>query len=153
MTNYMDESMGAIADAMKAKGMWDDTLIIFTSDNGGPVYEPGSANNYPLKGGKYTDWEGGVRVNTFISGGFVPAARRGTVHSGVVSVADWYGLACELAGVDQEDMAAAEANKWLGQQGLPLLKPVDSVPQWQHIMDGTNGRPDALYLSNKAVLK
>jgi len=153
MTSYMDDSMGAIADAMKAKGMWDDTLIIFTSDNGGPIYEPGAANNYPLKGGKYTDWEGGVRVNTFISGGFVPEARRGTVHSGVVSVADWYGLACELAGVDQEDTAAAEANKWLEEQGLPLLKPVDSVPQWQHIVDGTNGRPDALYLSNKAVLK
>jgi len=44
-------------------------------------------------------------------------------------------------------------NKWLEEQGLPLLKPVDRGPQWQHIVDGTNGRPDALYLSNKAVLK
>eukprot|EP00959_Pyramimonas_sp_CCMP1952_P126523 2646350-Pyramimonas_sp.AAC.1 len=73
---------------MKTKGMWDNTLVIFTSDNGGPIYEPGAANNYPLKGGKYSDWEGGIRTNAFVSGGFVPAARRGSVHSGVVSIAD-----------------------------------------------------------------
>ena len=29
-------------------------------------------NNYPLKGGKITDWQGGVRVNAFVSGGYLP---------------------------------------------------------------------------------
>jgi len=83
----------------------------------------------------------------------VPEARRGSTHAGVVSIADWYGLVCELAGVDQHDATAAKANGWLEEQGLPLLHPVDSVPQWRHIVDGTNGRPDTLYVSNKAVLK
>ncbi|CAK0817376.1 unnamed protein product [Prorocentrum cordatum] len=153
MVLYLDETIGAVVDAMKTKGMWDNTLVIFTSDNGGPIYEPGAANNYPLKGGKYSDWEGGIRTNAFVSGGFVPAARRGSVHSGVVSIADWYGTVAALAGVSQEDKAAEDANVWLKEKGLPLLPPVDSVAQWQHIVSGTNGRPDTLYVSNKAVLK
>jgi len=153
MTLYLDDTVGELVKAMKAKGMWDNTLVIFTTDNGGPIYEPGSANNYPLKGGKYSDWEGGIRTNAFVSGGFVPVARRGSKHSGVVSIADWYGVVSELAGVEQEDTAADEANKWLAKMRLPLLKPVDSVPQWKHIVEGTDGRPDTLYISNKAVLK
>ena len=48
--------------------MYDNTLIIFTSDNGGPIYEPGAASNHPLRGSKYNDWEGGVRTNAFVSG-------------------------------------------------------------------------------------
>ena len=44
----------------KRKGMWDDLLIVFSADNGGPIYNNGSAgaNNYPLKGGKMNNWEG-----------------------------------------------------------------------------------------------
>ena len=57
-----------------------------------PLYLPGCANNYPLKGGKYSDWEGGVRTASFLSGGYVPAARRGATYSGLVSVADWYAV-------------------------------------------------------------
>ena len=48
--------------------MYDNTLIIFTSDNGGPIYEPGAASNHPLRGSKYNDWEGGVRTNAWVSG-------------------------------------------------------------------------------------
>ena len=70
----------------KEKKMWDNTLVVFTTDNGGPIYEPGSSNNYPLRGGKYSDFEGGVRTTTFISGGYIPKDRRGTVHKGVVSL-------------------------------------------------------------------
>jgi len=153
MVNYLDDNVGAIVKAMKDKGMWDNTFVIFTSDNGGPIYEPGSANNYPLKGGKYSDWQGGIRTNAFISGGIIPKERRGQKHEGVVSIADWYGVVSELAGVDAADRKAEKANEWLEKKGLPLLKPVDVVPQWQHMMDGTNGRPDTLYVSNKAVLK
>lgn len=153
MTLYLDDTVGELVKAMKDKGLWENTLVIFTSDNGGPIYEPGSANNFPLKGGKYSDWEGGVRTNAFVSGGFVPSARRGSTHSGVISIADWYGVVAELAGIDQEDKAAISANEQLAKLGLPLLKPVDSVPQWKHVVEGTNGRPDTLYISNKAVLK
>jgi len=148
----MDEAIGEVVNAIKAKGMWDNTLVVFSSDNGGPVYEPGSANNHPLKGGKYSDWEGGVRVNAWVSGGFVPKAKRGSTYSGVMSIADWYGTFCELAGVDATDHASAKANEWLKEKNLPLLPPVDSVPMWGFLMNGTNGRP-TLHLSAQAVLQ
>ena len=130
--------------------------MVFTTDNGGPIYEPGSANNYPLRGGKYSDFEGGVRTTTFISGGYVPVERRGQVHSGVVSVADWYTIFSELAGVEPEDSKALEANKWLKQQGLSLLAPVDGKKgQLEAIFSGTSGPRalEPLFLSSTALLE
>ena len=59
-------------------GMWNNTLLVFASDNGGPVYNNGTpgASNYPLKGGKMSNWEGGIRVAAFVSGGAVPSNKR-----------------------------------------------------------------------------
>jgi len=152
MAAYMDEAIGEMVKALQAKQMWDDTLLIFTSDNGGPIYSPGSSNNHPLKGGKYSDWEGGIRTNTFVSGGFVPKEKRGAKHEGIVSVADWYGTLCNLAGVDMKDERSEAANGFLKEHGLPLLHQVESVDQWGHILAGTNGRPDAFHVSAQVVM-
>ncbi|CAE7803063.1 Arsb [Symbiodinium sp. CCMP2592] len=135
MTMYLDDTIKNLTDALKSKGMWDNTLLVFTTDNGGPIYEPGSANNYPLRGGKYSDFEGGVRTNTFISGGFIPESSRGRIHNGIVSIADWYTIFSELAGVDPKDDAAEAANVWLKSRGLSTLAPVD----------GKNGMLDAIF--------
>ena len=99
MTHYMDDVVGQLVAALKAKAMWEATLVLFTSDNGGPIYYPGSASNHPLRGGKLDDWEGGVRVNAFLSGGFLPAASRGTRLDALMHIADWYATFCALAGV------------------------------------------------------
>ncbi len=91
MVTYMDEAVGEMEAVLKKKGMWDKTLLVFISDNGGPIYVPGNGNNFPLKGGKNSDWEGGVRTVAFVSGGFVPEVNRGAVYGGVISIADWQG--------------------------------------------------------------
>ena len=72
----MDDTIKNLTTALKDKGMWENTLVVFTTDNGGPIYEPGSSNNYPLRGGKYSDFEGGVRTTTFMSGGYIPKETR-----------------------------------------------------------------------------
>lgn len=153
MVLFMDETVAAIVAALKDKHMWDRTLLIFASDNGGPVYEPGAANNHPLRGGKFSDFEGGIRGNAFVSGGFVPGDRRGTRFKGIVSIADWYATFSEIAGVDATDTRAAEANKWLQRHNLPTLPAIDSIAQWGHILNGSNGRTGALHISENTVLR
>ena len=97
--------------AIKAKGLWENMVVVFSTDNGGPIYNNGSAgaNNYPLKGGKMNNWEGGIRGNGFISGGFLPASNRGVKYEGLVTVWDNYATFCMLAGVDPTDHRAALA--------------------------------------------
>ena len=57
----LDEEMNRVLDAVDRLGVSDDTLIIFMSDNGGALYTH-AADNRPLQGGKFTLFEGGVRV-------------------------------------------------------------------------------------------
>jgi arylsulfatase A-like enzyme len=58
MIQQMDEGIGWIMDALRAKGVADETLVVFTSDNGGERY----SDNWPLVGGKMDLTEGGIRV-------------------------------------------------------------------------------------------
>ncbi|CAE7236787.1 Arsb, partial [Symbiodinium sp. KB8] len=150
---YSDLVMGKLVDALKEKGMYEDTLVVYISDNGGGTHLRAGANNYPLKGGRFNEWEGGIRTNAFISGGFVPLHHRGSSFHGVIHIADWYPTLCSLAGVSHFDEAASEANERLRQLGLPLLGPVDGRPQMEHILAGSNGRADALHLSKRSLLK
>ncbi len=57
----LDESVTRVLDALDRTGVADDTLVIFLSDNGGALYTH-AADNRPLQGGKFTLFEGGVRV-------------------------------------------------------------------------------------------
>merc|ERR1712050_528680 len=80
----------------------------------------GGASNHPLRGGKTGDFEGGIRVTSFVSGGFIPLTMRGKRLDSYIHVSDWYGTFCAIAGVPVKD-DVAENN------GLPA---VDSVNQW-----------------------
>lgn len=60
--SLLDAVIGNITTALKTQGLWDETLITFTSDNGGPlILDESGSNNAPLRGGKYSDFEGGIR--------------------------------------------------------------------------------------------
>ena len=58
MIHHMDEGIGWVIDALKKTGQLDNTLIVFTSDNGGERF----SDNWPLVGGKMDLTEGGIRV-------------------------------------------------------------------------------------------
>lgn len=70
MLTATDEGLGKVIEAYKNTGLWNDTLVIFTTDNGGPTTIGCStgASNYPKRGGKCTLWEGGCTGDGFISG-------------------------------------------------------------------------------------
>lgn len=65
-------------------------------------------------------FQGGIRVNAFVTGGLVPADKRGTKQDGLMAAWDWYSTYAHLAGVDPTDHKAAAA-------GLP---PIDSYNLW-----------------------
>jgi arylsulfatase A-like enzyme len=58
MIHHMDEGIGEVLDALRATGRLDNTLVVFTSDNGGERF----SDNWPLVGGKMDLTEGGIRV-------------------------------------------------------------------------------------------
>jgi arylsulfatase A-like enzyme len=58
MIHHMDEGIGWVMDALRRRGLADDTLVVFTSDNGGERF----SDNWPLVGGKMDLTEGGIRV-------------------------------------------------------------------------------------------
>ena len=88
------------------------SVFVMSADNGGPSgSDADDANNYPLRGGKYSDFEGGVRVSSVVAGGRVPASMRGAVLAGVdsyVHLVDWYATFCALAGLDAADDDAVD---------------------------------------------
>lgn len=128
MVYCMDGGVGNVTSALKKKGMWDNTLIVFFSDNGGRTDTNFGANNFPLRGQKFTDFEGGVRGLAFVTGGLIPEHRRGTMESGLMHVADWYATFCKFAGCDPSDPAKSDS----GQNPPPDVDSVDQVWTLMH---------------------
>ena len=64
----MDEVIGDLVKSLKDSGMYDNSVIIFSSDNGaaGNAHGAAAGSNYPLRGNKGTYYEGGVRVPAFV---------------------------------------------------------------------------------------
>lgn len=130
MVGFADDALGTLVDSLKSKGMYENTLVVFTSDNGGPVYSGGAAgaNNYPLRGGKMSNFEGGIRTPAVVSGGWVDPAVRGTTLDGYVTLWDWYATLSSVAGVENvTDSRAALA-------GLPPLDSVDHSDYFRGIV-------------------
>eukprot|EP01084_Bolivina_argentea_P042851 78987_1 len=131
MSLFEDGLIANVTKALKANGMWDNTLLIITSDNGGPSGSDGSAaNNSPLRGGKYSDFQGGIMVVAMVSGGYLPQNRRGKTINGTFHIADWYSTILKgIIGIDPTDKRAEAA-------GLP---PIDSINMWDYLLsDGSN---------------
>jgi len=66
MTRALDRSVGRVVAALEEQGLADNTIVIFTSDNGGAGYVGLADINAPFRGWKITHFEGGIRVPLFI---------------------------------------------------------------------------------------
>jgi arylsulfatase A-like enzyme len=71
MLTAADESIANVTRALQEHGLWDNTLVVLTTDNGGPTAVcavQGSSNKPPRRGGKCTVWEGGTTGDALVSG-------------------------------------------------------------------------------------
>jgi arylsulfatase A-like enzyme len=97
MIETMDDAVGIVLDALDAHGLADNTIVCFTSDNGGVSSgDAFSTSNLPLRGGKGRQWEGGIRVPAYIRG---PGVADGLVTRTPLTGADWYPTLLDLAGL------------------------------------------------------
>jgi len=93
MIRQMDEGIGRVLDALDAGGLDQDTLVVFTSDNGGERF----SDNWPLVGGKMDLTEGGIRVPCIARWPKVIAA--GSVSAQHHLTMDWTATMLAAAGV------------------------------------------------------
>lgn len=116
MMRAVDASLANVTAAYKRLGVWDRTVIIMSTDNGGNTDTGGS--NAPLRGNKATSYEGGVRGVGWVGGGLV-ALQRAAVSMAMIHVSDWYptivhGIAGLAVGIEAD--------------GHPALDGVDAWP-------------------------
>jgi len=160
MVTFVDHTLGNIITELNKRHMWENTILLFTSDNGGPIYAGknpwsfGGANNYPLRGGKTSDWEGGHRAIAFLAGGVVEKQARTTTLgkslNGSISISDWYTTFAKLAGI--ENVTALE-NKHADSMQVPH---VDGKDQWPYLMGQVASSPrehHGFLLSNTSYVK
>jgi arylsulfatase A-like enzyme len=132
----MDDAVGLVLDELKKSGLDKHTIVIFTSDNGGVVSGDNySTSNAPLRGGKGTQWEGGIREPYFISVPWMKIA--GKKCDIPVSGVDFYPTILDLA-----DLPLKPDQHQDGISILPLLKgePVaDRALIWHYPHYGNQG--------------
>jgi arylsulfatase A-like enzyme len=116
MVTAMDEMVGKIVAAVDASGQRKNTLFIFASDNGG--FAPHKiTSNGPLRGGKFTLYEGGVHTCAFAT--WDGHIKPGSSVNALMHIVDWYPTLINLAGGSL-------------QQKLPL----DGKDMWPSITEG-----------------
>jgi arylsulfatase A-like enzyme len=99
MLTAMDDAIGAVLAKLREHKLEENTLVLFTADNGGPE-AVNSSDNGPLRGAKAQTWEGGIRVPFFAQWkGVLPA---GKVYDQPVIQLDFHTTALVAAGVKPE---------------------------------------------------
>jgi arylsulfatase A-like enzyme len=107
MVEVMDDGIGVVLDKLEALGLRDDTVIIFTGDNGGWMYSwiaedlAVPTDNHPSRAGKACIWDGGTRVPFIVEWpGVVPP---GTTSDDLVNNLDIYATILDITGVEAYD--------------------------------------------------
>lgn len=115
---HLDQSVGAVVDALAQQKVLSNTIIIFSTDNGGPAagFNLNAASNFPLRGVKNTLWEGGVRGAGFIWSPLLKS--RQIVSDQTMHISDWLPTLLHAAGGNSS-----------------LLKNIDGINMWDALSD------------------
>ncbi|MEM1326237.1 MAG: sulfatase [Bacteroidota bacterium] len=136
LVETMDDAVGVVLKALDALGLAENTIVIFTSDNGGVAAgDDFSTTNLPLRGGKGYQYEGGIREPFFIK---APGVKAGQTCATPVIATDFYPTILEMIGA-----AIPEATQLDAISLVPLLKENKTVADrpfiWHYPHYGNQG--------------
>ncbi|ETO17058.1 hypothetical protein RFI_20276 [Reticulomyxa filosa] len=127
MLSCEDEGIGNVTSALARNQLLDNTIIVFTSDNGGPTTTSDGigSRNWPLRGGKHSIWEGGTRiVGVFwASENILPKSLHNTTYDNLMHAADWMPTLLDGIGLDWNNLDIQ----------------FDGVSQWGGLIGTQNG--------------
>jgi len=106
--SQVDDTIKAVVEALKSKGMYDESVIIMQSDNGG---EFNAGENYPLRGSKCSVYEAGVRTPAFFHSPLGTA--KGIKHDGLFHISDWHATILALSGMDASGLDGVDQSDML----------------------------------------
>ncbi|CAN7937131.1 unnamed protein product, partial [Ixodes hexagonus] len=144
LLSALDESVGALFEALGERGMINDTVIVLTSDNGAGVTTQFSSygSSEPMRGQKGTAWEGGVHVPAIVWGS-VFAEQRGVVVDDLFHVSDWLPTFYQLAGGDPSKLGkidgVSQLNVLMHREKSPrteILVAIEQVENFSALIDG-----------------
>jgi arylsulfatase A-like enzyme len=113
MIHHMDEGIGRVLGALDDSGIARDTVVVFTSDNGGERF----SDNWPLVGGKMDLMEGGIRVPYVVR--WPARAPAATVTEQLAITMDWVPTFLEAAGASMHPDYPSDGISLVRQLGDP----------------------------------
>jgi len=121
----LDSGVGAVVDALKSSGLYENSVVVFSTDNGGGVQR---SSNLPLRGDKEQVYEGGVRGVGFVSS---PRLRKpARENDKLMFITDWFSTFLSLAGISDQ-----------------IPTDVDSFDMWKTISKGGRSPRDEIVLN------
>lgn len=104
MMVHLDRSVGAVVEALERTQMLANTIVVFSTDNGGAAagFNINAASNWPLRGVKNTLWEGGVRGAAFVWSPRLVSSNGGRVAEQKMHIMDWLPTLYRAAGGNVE---------------------------------------------------
>ncbi|CAK9825521.1 Arylsulfatase B [Anthophora retusa] len=104
VVSKLDQSVGEVMDALRSRGILENSIVVFMSDNGAPTegFLSNQGSNYPLRGMKDSPWEGGTRGVATIWSPLIKKSKR--VSNQMMFVSDWLPTLLSAAGVDRRQL-------------------------------------------------
>jgi hypothetical protein len=97
----LDDNIGVVLKKLEDMGQLDNTIVVFTTDNGAETITFPDGGTTPFKGGKLSTWEGGMRAPLLVR--WPGTIRPGTVKNEIFASLDWVPTLVNIAGGDKGD--------------------------------------------------